>query len=132
MSNDDKSVSDEISDFHNKVKNITTAQFSAYLKHVGANHNCLSCGKAELIAVQDWHWDKFNSKEGKTDLNNIEKYTVLRLYKVDAPHSNEQWNMTKENLMDYEFRVICKHCGFVTSYLAWLVFYWLKNNEVDQ
>ena len=58
MSNDDKSVSDEVSDFHNKVKNITTAQFSAYLKHVGANHNCLSCGKAELIAVQDWHWDK--------------------------------------------------------------------------
>ncbi|ELU7180889.1 hypothetical protein SCL95_004577, partial [Escherichia coli] len=56
MSNDDKSVSDEVSDFHNKVKNITTAQFSAYLKHVGANHNCLSCGKAELIAVQDWHW----------------------------------------------------------------------------
>lgn len=130
MNDQAKSEKSDVSNFNEKSKCITNAEFSAYLKSVGASQECQSCGRTELVSVQDWHWDKFRNKEGSVDLDQFEKYTVLRLYKVEAPYANEEWNMTSVNLMDYEFRIVCKHCGHVTSYLAWLVCDWLKNNEV--
>lgn len=100
-----------------KFETVTPELFSEFLYIKGVPVvRCLMCGSEDMgIPQQTSHINPLMNP----GVNSKNTVTYVDPVKVDGGGA-------RFTIMNYEYRVICRNCGFVSSFAAWPVMNWIE------
>ncbi|ELQ9310381.1 hypothetical protein R3D73_003362 [Serratia marcescens] len=103
-----------------KFEKVTPDLFSEflYIKGVKVIH-CLMCGSEDIGIPQHIAPKKMDCLADDEEMF----FSYVSPVKVDS-------DGPRYSLMNYEYRVICRNCGFVSSFAAWPVVNWIEKKSV--
>lgn len=105
-----------------KFEKVTPKLFSEFLYVKGVQViRCLMCGSEDIGIPQHLTSQAKDNHIAPTE----DFFSYVSPVKVDT-------DGPKFSLMNYEYRVICRNCGFVSSFAAWPVMNWIEQKSVRE